>query len=113
MTAMSRVSLVHTGRSESAVLVRAEMSPSNDRSGDMRCDAAIGLLQMRTDAASAKGQNPITAKSALCEFDHCLILLLRRKSGLTGRSAAEETDGQRRLWAESRISLRAAWRSLG
>lgn len=55
MTAMFRVALVHTGRSESAVLVRAEMSPANDRSGDMRCDATIGLLQIRTDAASAQG----------------------------------------------------------
>ncbi len=68
MTAMFRVSLVHAGRSGSAVLVRAEMSPANNRSGDMRCDATIGLLQIRTDASSVKGQNPITAKSAVPTF---------------------------------------------
>jgi hypothetical protein len=42
----SRVPLIQPGRSESAVLIGAGMSPANDRSGDMRCEAAIWLLRM-------------------------------------------------------------------
>ncbi|WP_435141244.1 hypothetical protein [Pseudopelagicola sp. nBUS_19] len=45
------------------------------------------------------GLGSMTAKSAQCEFAHRRILQLRRKSGLTGRTAALPRVGERQQWA--------------
>lgn len=64
----SRRLMTLTQRSERTTFVRAGMSPANDRFGDMRCETELGSLQMQTYAASAKGQNRMTALFALPPF---------------------------------------------
>lgn len=46
-------------------MFQEESTAANDRNGDMRCLAAINVQRMRKDAALAKAQNRMTAKSAL------------------------------------------------
>lgn len=96
----SRGFRVQTPCSESPVLVPARTTLMNDRIDDTRCVATTRVPQLRANAASAKCENRMTGKSAICEFAQPQSSHSRRMTAKRTATAASRQWVGCRLWAD-------------
>jgi len=89
------------GRGERSEMISVLHASINGRFHDFCCTAAKKSPYTQSNAASAKREKRMTAKSAHFPFADLKISQLQRMAGSTGRAAASRPESERQEWAVS------------